>query len=149
VTTTNFGTITAVTELSSVSGENDVYVLPDHSAIYFSSNRGDAVYRIYRAQRQGATFAAPEVVFSEEPASVSRVIVAPDELTMLYSTGADLRLSRRASTSVSWLPGVEIAAIDSASNDFPYWLSGDLCRLYYGSNRSGDYDFRVAVRTAQ
>jgi hypothetical protein len=149
VTTTNFGTITRDDELSSVSAENDVFVLPDHSAIYFSSNRGDAIYRIYRAERQGATFAPPEAVLAEAPASVSRVVVAPDELTLFYSTGADLRLSTRASTTVSWLPGADIMAIDSTSNDFPYWISPDLCRLYYGSNRSGDYDFRVAVRTPQ
>jgi hypothetical protein len=149
VTTTNFGSITQLTALSSVSSENDVFVLPDHSAIYFSSNRGDAIYRIYRAEIQGTGFGAPEAVFDEAPASVSRVAVAPDELTMVYSTGSDLRLSVRASPTVSWLPGVAMAAIDSTSNDVPYWISDDLCRLYYGSNRSGDYDFRVAVRTPQ
>ncbi len=152
-TTTNFGSITAMTGVNTDATENDVFVLPDHSAIYFSSNR-NAVYRIYRAARLSTgAFAPPEEVFNASPADANRVVVAPGELTMLYATASDLRLSTRASTSVSWLPGVALTAIDSEQLDIPTWISPDLCRLYYGSNRSpsgsGDQNFRVAIRAPQ
>jgi hypothetical protein len=154
VTTSNFGTPQVVTELNSMQNETDVYVLPDHSALYFTSNR-NTISRIYRAVRQGATFGTPEEVFNDDPNAVSRVVVAPGEMTMLYSVGGDLRLSTRASTSVSWLPGVALAAIDSTDTDVPNWISSDLCRLYYSSNRTSggananDFNLRVAVRAPQ
>jgi hypothetical protein len=147
VTTANFGAITQMTALSSASNENDVYVLPDHSAIYFSSNRSGA-YRIYRSEMQGNTFGTPDEVFSDT-AGVSRVVVSPDELTMLYSIGGDMRLSTRASTTANWLPGVTMPAFDTAETDVPTWISADLCRMYFATDTSGNYQLRVAVRTPQ
>jgi hypothetical protein len=147
VTTVDFGSITNVTVLNSAMTENDVFVLPDGSAIYFSSSRS-GTSRVYRAAKQGTGFAPPDEVFSDA-ATVNRVVFSPDELTMLYSTGNDLRLSTRASTSISWLPGAQLTAIDSTGSELPYWISADLCRFYFGSDRGGDLDFRVAVRTPQ
>ncbi len=146
-TSTNFGTITALTTLNSALNENDAFVVPDNSAVYFSSSRS-GVSRVYRAARQGATFDAPIEVFSDAT-TVNRVVVSPDELTMLYSNANELRLSTRASTAVAWLPGVVLTAIDSVASDYPSWISLDLCRLYYGSNRTGEYDLRIAVRAPQ
>lgn len=147
VTTTNFGTITQLTALSSASAENDAYVVPDGSAIYFSSNRS-GMSRIYRAAVQGTTFGSVDEVLSDT-LGLTRVVVSPDELTMLYTTGGDLRLSVRASTTVSWLPGANVAALDTTGSDLPSWISADKCRLYYGTNAGGDYQLRVAVRTPQ
>lgn len=149
-TSATFAGITHLAALSSTGTENDVYVLPDHSAVYFSSNRS-GVSRIYRAARQGTGFEVPEEVFNTDPDGISRVVVAPDELTMLYSTAgmSDIHLSTRAATTISWLPGVALTAIDSTATDAPAWISNDLCRLYYFTNRSGDFDFRVAVRQPQ
>jgi hypothetical protein len=149
VTTVNFGTITQMTDLSSTASENDVMVLPDHSAIYFSSSRS-GMSRIYRAQWMGAAFASPDEVFADT-AGVSRVVVSADERTMFYTIGGEMRMSTRASTTVSWLPGVTLAALESASSDGASWLSDDLCRLYYFNNAAtnGDYNIRVSVRTPQ
>jgi hypothetical protein len=147
-TSTAFGSITAVAALNSTATENDVTVLPDHSAIYFSSNRS-GTYRIYRASRTGANFDPPVEVFADGAMTVQRMTVAPDELTLLYGEPDDIRISTRASTSVPWLPGAPIPAIDAVGQDFPTWISTDLCRLYYSSDRSGNYDLRIAVRSPQ
>jgi hypothetical protein len=147
-TSTNFGAITAMTALNSTAVENDVFVLPDGSAVYFTSSR-DGVSKIYRAARNGSGFDAPVEVLSDNAMTTNRVVVAPNELTMLYSAVDELRLSTRASTSAVWLPGVAMAAIDSANSDFPNWISTDLCRLYYGSDRTGNYELRIAVRAPQ
>lgn len=149
VTTVNFGTITQMTDLSSTASENDVMVLPDHSAIYFSSSRS-GMSRIYRAQWQGTTFASPDEVFAET-SGVSRVVVSADERTMLYTIGGEMRLSTRASTTVSWLPGVTLPALETTTSDGASWISDDLCRLYYFTNTGADadYNIRVAVRTPE
>jgi Tol biopolymer transport system component len=146
-TTTNFGSITQLTALSSASAENDAYVLPDHSAIYFSSNRS-GTSRLYRAAIMGTTFGPSDEVLSDTTA-LNRVVVSADELTMLYTTGGDLRLSTRATANVSWLPGANVTALDTADTDLPSWISADKCRLYFATNTSGDYQLRVAVRTPQ
>jgi hypothetical protein len=150
VTSTNFGSITAMTALNSTGTDNDVIVLPDHSAVYFGSNRS-GMQRIYRAARNGSGFDPPVEVFADAATSVYRVAVSADELTLLYSEPNDIRLSTRASTSVAWLPGVATPAIDSTSTDFPSWISPDLCRLYYATNRTvaNDFDLRIAVRSPQ
>ncbi len=147
VTTTNFDNITQLTALSSASTENDAYVLPDHSAIYFSSSRS-GTSRIYRAAISGTTFGTVDEVLSDTM-GLTRVVVSPDELTMLYTTGGDLRLSVRAATSIAWLPGANLTPLDTTGSDLPSWISADKCRLYYGTNETGDYQLRVAVRTPQ
>ncbi len=149
VTTANFGTITQMIDLSSASSENDVMVLPDHSAIYFSSSRS-GMSRIYRAEWQGTTFGTPDEVFADT-AGVSRLVVSADERTLLYSIGGEMRMSTRASTNVSWLPGVTLPALESAMSDGASWISDDLCRLYFFNTAAtnGDYNLRVAVRTPQ
>jgi hypothetical protein len=147
-TATAFGSITAMAALNSTGTENDVTVLPDHSAIYFSSNRS-GTYRIYRASRTGTSFDPPVEVFADGAMTVQRMTVAADELTLLYAEPDDIRISTRASTSVPWLPGAAIPAIDAVGQDFPTWISTDLCRLYYSSDRSGNYDVRIAVRSPQ
>jgi hypothetical protein len=147
VTTTNFGSITQLTALSTASAENDAYVLPDHSALYFSSNRS-GTSRIYRATISGTTFGSIDEVLSDTT-GLTRVAVSPDELTMLYTIGGDLRLSTRATTTVSWLPGADLTALDTTASDLASWISADKCRLYYGNNEGGDYQLRVAVRTPQ
>jgi len=147
VTTTNFGNITQLTALSSAMADHDAYLLPAHSPTHFRLTPSRPA-RPYRASITGRTFGTVEEVLADT-AGLTRVVVSPDELTMIYTTSADLRMSVRANTSVAWLPGANLSALDTAGSDLPSWISSDKCRLYYGTNESGNYQLRVAVRTPQ
>ena len=70
--TATFGTPANVGALNSAADELDVYVLPDNSAVYFSSARTNNVYSIWRAARNGAGFDAPVEVLSVAPGFANR-----------------------------------------------------------------------------
>jgi hypothetical protein len=150
-TAADFGNLEHLSGLSSSADEMDVYVVPDGSALYISSARNAGVYTIWRAHNNGASFDAPVEVFSQSPSYVNRVVISPNELTMLYQIGNDLRLSSRASTSTDWQPGIALTMLNSPNADNPTWISADLCRLYFQTNRSGSLgmDFHLAVRAPQ
>jgi hypothetical protein len=150
-TSADFGTAVNVTELNSATDEMDVYVLPDGSAIYVSSARTGGVYEVYRATRNGTGWNALTLVFSRSPSYVNRVVVAPNERTLVYQIGNDVWLTTRATRAEDWTNGTSLAMLNTANADNPTWLSSDLCRLYFQSNGPGTtgLDFRVAVRTPQ
>jgi hypothetical protein len=150
-TTADFANVTNVTELNSTAEEHDVYVLPDHSAIYVSSARNGGVHEIFRAARNGSGFNAPMLVFSLTPGFVNRVVVAPDERTMAYQAGNDIYLTTRSSTSDAWTAGNSQTPLNTVNADNPTWISSDLCRLYFQTNRVGTQglDFHVTVRSPQ
>ena len=153
-TTASFGSVANVTELNSTATESDVYVVPDGSAIYFSSDRNTAgIHSIFRAANAGATFAAPTVVLTDTAnLIVNRVVVSPDELTMFYQRGNEIYETRRAAKTDSFtLATTPLATINSVNADHPTWISPDGCRLYLETDRQGTQalDFFVAVRTPQ
>lgn len=150
-TAADFGSLAHLSGLSSAADEMDVFVVPDGSALYISSARTAGVYSIWRAQKNGTDFDAPIEVLSESPSYINRVVVSSDERTMLYQIGNDLRLSTRATASTAWQPGIALDMLNSVNADNPTWLSPDLCRLYFQTNRTGSQgmDFHLAERMAQ
>jgi hypothetical protein len=153
VTSDNFSGITAVTELNSSSADEDVYVVPDGSAIYFSSDRGNGnTFSIFRAALNGASFSPPVEVLADTSLFVNRVVISPDELTMFYQGGNEIHETRRASKTAMWSLAPAIGVLGSMSADHPTWVSADGCRLYLESDRTpttGALDLYLATRTAQ
>ena len=151
-TTADFANIANVSELNSTAPEDDVYVVPDGSAIYFSSARNNNVYSVWRAVKSGTGFSPPVEILANPPSFISRVVVSPDELSMFYQIGNDIHETYRASTTEPFMQGPHLTALNSASADQPTWISPDGCRLYFQTDRpngSGGLDFMVAVRSPQ
>ena len=148
-----FSGLAPVTELNSTSSEEDVYVVPDGSAIYFSTDRANnGTFSIFRAAANGASFSPPVEVLADTSLFVNRVVISPDELTMFYQGGNEIHETRRASKTSAWTLSPAITMLGSTSADHPTWVSSDGCRVYLQSDRmptAGAMDLYVAVRTAQ
>jgi WD40-like Beta Propeller Repeat len=140
-----------------VGGFNNVqpYVMPDGSALYFSSDRaGD--FDIYRAVRVGDTFGLPVAIseLNATGANEGDPLLTADELTIYFSSSrsaglgrADIWMAQRADKGLMFGPPIDLMEINSAAMDAPTWLSPDGCRLYMSSER-GDAgnDIYVALR---
>ncbi|HUS31503.1 MAG TPA: hypothetical protein VMZ53_23520 [Kofleriaceae bacterium] len=151
ITDANFSGVALVAELNTASSEEDVYVVPDGSAIYFSSDRGNGnTLSIFRAQLNGSTFSPPTEVLADTNLFVSRVVISPDELTMFYQDANEIHETRRASKTAPWTLEPALTVLGSPNADHPTWISPDGCRLYLESDRgSAPLDLYVAVRSPQ
>jgi hypothetical protein len=150
-TTDNFGGLTPVTELNTASSEEDVYVVPDGSAIYFSSDRANGnTFSIFRAAANGATFSPPVEVLADTSLFVNRVVISVDELTMFYQGANEIHETRRASKTAAFTLQPALTVLGSPNADHPTWISPDGCRLYLESDRgTAPMDLYVATRTPQ
>lgn len=126
------------------------------SALYFSSQRATGLGSedIYRSDVNGSLISAPVVVqglsgtdYDASPA------VTPDELLAYVETsvtddagsGTTIFVSSRASTAAPWPKPTLVPELRNGESN-PTWISPDGCRLYFSSNRSGNWDLWVAER---
>jgi hypothetical protein len=157
-TLTNFGALGLVTAIDSSGNRNHTeHVLPDHSALYFASDRDGGVLQLYRAARVAGSFQTPQGVagsFVNTSDNASYPTITPDELTLYFTSdrsgGAgslDIWMATRASTSVDFGAAVNVVGVNTPGIDQPSWISADGCVLYYTSNGGGGaYDLYVATR---
>jgi len=138
-----FQTPVPVANVNSDQAERGPTLSHDQSTLYFASFR-DGSYRIYQSTSSNGTFDAPSVVDLGMSSGDGSPVLTSDELTLIFN-------SYRSATSDSdiWMatrsakPGDfgtftnqgDVAALNSASNDVPNWLSADGCRLYLSSDR--------------
>ena len=151
-TADTFGNITNVSGANAAGAEEDVNVVPDGSAIYFSSDRNAGIPNVFRAAKSGATYSSPVVVLSDANMSVNRVVISEDELTMFYQEGNDIHEIHRNTKTDSWTVQATTAPeINSPNAEHPTWISNDGCRLYFETDRQGtqQFDLYRAVRTPQ
>lgn len=144
-TTVDFGTPTAVTSLNQAGaiGDENQFVLPDNSAMYFISTRGSSL-DIYRAARNvGGTFDAAVDVLPTTDSEVTMAVTS-DELTMLFSsdktpsTGSyDIWMTKRATKADGWGTPVHVDELSTAGNDSVTWISADGCDAYVTHDVSG------------
>jgi hypothetical protein len=123
------------------------FVLPDGSALYFSSP-GD----LYRAAR-GASgqFQAPVMVSTVNTPSLEYTpALTPDELTLYFASNRpdspargdlDIWVSKRASRDVPFEAPVNVQELNTAAGEDPEWISPDNCRLYF--SRSGPTGVKI------
>jgi hypothetical protein len=82
----------------------------------------------------------------------STATLSPDQLTMYFtipdvSNGTnDVFVARRSQRGDLFGSHVPVAIINTTANEAATWLSPDLCRLYFESDQTGDYDMYVAER---
>jgi hypothetical protein len=154
-----WSTFAVVNELNAANkNENNPFIMPDNSAIYFASDRGGN-YDLYRAPKNSAAFGTPELVESTSLNFASADIetqpmLTPDELTMYFwsnragGVGAeDIYEVKRASKSEKWGAPVNLSAVNTSGPDYPGWVSADGCVLYFTHvNGAQQFDLYVAQR---
>lgn len=142
----DFSSITRIAGLDTSSDDQQPYLLPDGSEIYFSSNRsGDS--DIYRARAlSGGGFGSPSAVAELNTTGLAdeHPVVSGDGLTIFFSStrpggtgNIDVWTSTRASPDDAFGPPADVGAASSSSKDIPDWISPDGCRLYLHSDRNG------------
>ncbi len=158
----DFGPFESVPELTlDTEIEQEPYVLPSHSAIYFVSDR-DGTNHLYRIPRSAAgvfgTAAPVSGTQLQTAEGESEPVVTPDELTLYFgssrsgSASIDIWVATRASLADGFGPPVNAGDVNTADVDFPTWVSADACTLYYVSIQTDavgtrHYDIFVANRT--
>ena len=145
------------------SGGNEFspsYVGAGGGLLFFSSDRegGPGQDRIYMSLREpGGDWSAPVEVPELNAAgySTARPNVSQDGRTIVFdsnrpggmSGAPDVWVATRASINDPWSePAVLGSNVNSASGETRAWLSTDGRRLYFGSNREGNFNIYVASR---
>jgi hypothetical protein len=142
----DFSGTAPISDLNTSSDDQQPFVLPDGSGIYFSSNRtGDS--DIYRARaKAGGGFGAPSAVPELNTAGVAdeHPAVSADDLTIFFSStrpgglgNIDVWMATRATPTAPFGTPTNVGAVNSPSKDIPDWLSPDGCRLYLHSDLNG------------
>jgi len=119
------------------------------------SRRGGNGYQTYLAERadQDARFAAPQPIDELELDGIEIVdgFLTEDGLTFLYSLidsasedPSDLYYSYRTTLRATFSAPHIIRGINSSGDDRDPWLSLDGKRLYFSSDRGGDFDIWMA-----
>ncbi|HET9620554.1 MAG TPA: hypothetical protein VFP84_04235 [Kofleriaceae bacterium] len=144
---------TAVIGVNSTVDDEDPYITPDGSALYFGSSRGsanNAQLDMYVAFRQAnGTFATPQVIPGNNlntPFPDSHPHLTPDGLTLYWSSnrtdggaqgGTDIWLATRTSTAGEFANPTRVPELSSAMNESLSWISDDGCEAYLQSDRPG------------
>ena len=138
--------------------EANPIVTPDGSALYFFVQDGSGGSpHLYSSSRDtSGTLSTPTLITELAAGNAGNLAVSADQLTILFSTtrgdpaGAnwDIWVSHRANIADPWGSPTSLPAnVNSAGADAPTWISGDGCRLYLQSNRSGGrYGLYLATR---
>jgi Tol biopolymer transport system component len=154
---TAFGAIGIATDLSSGQRDADPFVQATGDDIYLASTRdsGDAANGdLYHALRVGSSFVVPSRI-AELASSFDdgAPVIAADGLALYFRSnrpsahgGTNIYVARRADVDTAWQTPELVEGVSSDANDEPSWLSGDGCRLYLTSDRSGAGDVFVATR---
>lgn len=157
-TATSFGSHAAVGVLNSAQQDRAPYVVPDHSAIYFVSDRAGSD-QIYRAPRTGSTFGGASLVTGTMLQLNTRIdspVVTPDELTLYFASeragglgATDIYVATRASAVTGFGAPVALTSLSTAFFDVPTWVSADNCVLYFSRTAAGTtpiHDLYVATK---
>jgi len=134
-------------------------MVPDGLTLYFESDRSGAG-DIYRANRASTSLPFTTSTLVMELASSAEdgyPAISPDQLVIYFASaragGAgnfDIWRASRTSTSTAFGAPVRVTELATANDDIPTWISADLCRLYFMSDRSGgmgNLDIYVASRS--
>jgi Tol biopolymer transport system component len=152
----NFGVAQRINVLSSTSTDNDAYLLPDKSKVYFGSSRTGAA-RVYASEitptATSYTFSSP-VTVAELVSNTSdgAPVVTADDLEIYWTStrnGTNERIwhGSRPSRSDPFSGFAEVTALnDTVSKAVGSWVSADGCVFYFSSDRGGDRDIYMARR---
>jgi hypothetical protein len=146
-----FGTPSVVQPLATPQEEASPWVVPGKSVYFARGPQGSA--ELYRAAFNGANIGTADPIAELNTAGDERYpVVSADELVMYFARRpvngtTDIMLSRRSSTAEPWGVPSPVASVNMPTvDDWPGWLSPDLCVFYFSSTRSGSGDLFRAVR---
>jgi hypothetical protein len=129
-----FGSPSVVQIEEGMPEEFDPYVLPDGSALYFTSNDVGLGY-FWRAALDGTRAELPTEVLED---NARYAVVSADELTMYFAwtdplTGVwgDIWLATRPSRDVLFGAPINVSEVNTSDIEYPQWISPDGCRLYF------------------
>ena len=134
------------------------WVSPDGTTLYGASREGSGDWNLWRTTKQTAGFAAPTLVASlNSPSHDTAVVLTPDERQAFFASnrpggagGDDIYYATRADTNAGFSIPIPLTSINSATGEYPTWVSPDGCRLYFASRDReggvGNYDVYVASR---
>jgi Tol biopolymer transport system component len=145
-TADDFGGVTPLSTLNTSSNDQQPFLLPDGSEIYFSSDRsGDSdIYRAFAAA--GGGFGPPSAVTEINTAGIAdeHPVASADDLTIFFSStraggigNIDVWTATRANASSTFGTITDVQPVNTTSKDIPDWISPDGCRLYLHSDRDG------------
>ena len=141
---------TLLTGVSSAAmGESSVFLPASAKTLYFTRYDPEgAVYDAPWPQADSIDYLKPPIETGAEEATPA---LTPDELVIYFrrntGTGADIWVATRADRANDFDPPTLVAELQTAGAESPTWISPDRCRLYFESDRSGNYDVWVAERT--
>lgn len=136
-------------------------VTADGLALYIATGRpgtlgSNDIWVATRSSRALPFDAPAHVMELNSPQADRGGTTSADGLVLVFDsqrnggTDDDLFLATRTSTSVRWEPPVELAELNVAGfNDEAGILSPDGLRLYFDSNRSGNYELYLARRASR
>ena len=106
--------------------------ITDDGKVLYVSNLSTGL--LSRMDRVGVGFGAPQTVALQTQFSVTAP-VSRDDLTLYLSlgdtTGNEIQVTRRASTSAAWPAPAQVSELHIVSTQAePSWISSDGCRLY-------------------
>lgn len=153
---TAFSSLVVAATISSTANDESGTILPDHSAIWFSSNYSGN-YELYRAPRGAGQFANPLLVsgtsINDPAATDSSPVVTPDELALFFMSNRgegggnyDVWAAKRTSVANGFDAPVNLQTVNTPDVDVPTWVSADGCVLYVTRGPAGMYDLYVATR---
>ncbi len=146
-----FGPPQVVQPLVTIQEEASPYLLPG-KAIYFARGPQGAA-NLVRVPFVGQNLGQEQVLTELNTAADERYpVVSQDELTIYFSrrpanATTDIMMARRSSTSDPWGPASVVTSLSvPVADDWPGWLSPDLCVMYFSSTRASNGDLYRAVR---
>jgi WD40-like Beta Propeller Repeat len=115
-----------VNVVSGPSGSKQPYVLPDGSALYFSTGG-----TLRTSMRVGSAFAAPtDVIPTPSGSGYSHPVVTDDELALWFSSEAGVHLTTRKSRSDQFGAPKLVTELSTKLPARPTWISPDRCAMY-------------------
>ena len=155
-TSVGFGTPAEVTTLSSSTNDDAPFVLPDHSAIYFLSNRTNNAFQIWRATRSGGVFQTPVLADGVDinAAGDDYPTLLPDDRTMYFLSsrtgtvgGNDNWKVTRPTTVQAYGAATNVSELNATDGYYIFSVTADDCVAYIaGPNGSNGTDLFVAKK---
>jgi Tol biopolymer transport system component len=158
-TGTSFGAATPLgSDINTATVETAPFVTADGQSLYFNRDAGTGTYSILRAGLGATGFSNPVKLTELEPAGEGAYspALSADGLTMFFASdraggagSGDIWMATRTTPTGTFGSITNVAELNTASPEYPTWLSPDGCRLYFWSDRAGgagDFDIWQATR---
>jgi hypothetical protein len=143
----DFSGLGLLSALDTTFDDQQPFLLPDASALYFSSDRtGESkILRASASRLLGFSLATPVTELNQTGANDQHPAVSADDRLMFFASDRagglgdlDIWMAGRTSASSMFAAPVDTRSVNSTGKDIPDWISADTCRLYLHSDRGAD-----------